>query len=148
VSAGITAWCDSTHWYDISLGTNSSGEQTLLWKETQTAIENHGVNKAVWVEITEEIATVVLVIVGAVFTALTEGAGAIVVVLIAGLITGVAGNAANIEALIAKNDAPSMDMLVLNSTDPIKWSDSQDFKLDYASLDESLQLGGDANFTG
>lgn len=148
VSAGITAWCDSTHWYDISLGTNSSGEQTLIWKETQTAIENHGVNKAVWVEITEEIATVVLVIVGVVFTALTDGAGAIVVALIAGLITGVAGNAANIEALIAKNDAPSMDMLVLNSTDPIKWSDSQDFKLDYASLNESLQLGGDANFTG
>ena len=148
VSPGVTAWCESTHWYQITLGTNSSGEQTLVWKESQTAIENHGVNKAAWVEITEEIATVVLVIVAAVFTAATDGAGAIVVALIGGLITGAAANAANIEALVAKNDAPSMDLLVLNSTDPIKWSDSKDFDLNYASLNESLQLGGDASFSG
>ena len=70
------------------------------------------------------------------------------VALIGGLITGAAANAANIEALVAKNDAPSMDLLVLNSTDPIKWSDSKDFNLNYASLNESLQLGGDASFNG
>jgi hypothetical protein len=54
-----------------------------------------------------------------------------------------------VPALIEKlnqDDSPSIDLLLVNAVDPITWTGSDVFRLDYASLNASLQLGGDPSF--
>jgi hypothetical protein len=66
--------------------------------------------------------------------------------MVATLLIGLAQRAPDIVAAIGQSDAPSIDLLVLNTTDPVKWSDSKDFKLSWTGLNDSLQMGGDPGF--
>ena len=67
---------------------------------------------------------------------------------IPGLLIGLAQKAPDIIGAIGKMEAPSIDLLVLNTTDPVKWADSKDFRLTSVGLNDSLQMGGDPCFAG
>lgn len=145
IVAGITATATATHWYTLSLGTSNNG-QALLFNEAQPPDIVHDIHQSEGSQITQIIITIVAAIVLVILTILTDGAALIVGGLIVGLVMG--ANMA-VPAIIEKvnhDDSPSVDLLLVNAVDPIKWTASTTFKLDYASLNVSMQLGGNPLF--
>lgn len=145
VSPGITAWCKSTHWYEIGIGKCKSG-QTLVYKQHQDPVVEHGHMEAEGIKILEDILIVIGIIVLIILSILTDGAAFIVASLIAGIVIGMAAATPRIIELVNTDDAPSVDLLAFNISNPINWSNSQAFTLDYADLSLSLRLGGNPGF--
>jgi hypothetical protein len=145
VAAGITATCQSTHWYTVTLGTSGKG-QTLTFKESQPPSIVHAIHQSPGSILTQIIIALVAALALIILTVLTDGAALVVGGLIIGLILGADQI---VPALIEKvngDDSPSIDLLLVNSVDPITWTGSSVFKLGYGSLNVSLQLGGDPVF--
>lgn len=145
VATGITATCQSTHWYVITLGTSSNG-QTLSFTESQPASIVHSIFQSPGSILTQLIITIVGLVALALLAVLTGGAALIVGGLVIGLILGATQM---VPALIEKlngDDSPSIDLLLVNAVDPITWTASDKFALNYAELNVSLQLGGDPKF--
>ncbi len=146
VSSGIYSISKATHWYNIKLGTKSNGKQTLKYSESQKAKITHETEKSVGVEIGEIIAGILTAIVVVIAGILTDGAAFVAAAAVIGLLGGMAAATPSIIAAANKDDSPDIDMLVINTTDPITWPDSKDFLLEYAGLNVSLQLGGNPQF--
>jgi hypothetical protein len=146
VSPGITAWSQSTHWYRIGLGKNKDGQQTLVYQQEQKPAVNRGTQSAPGVKITEIIIGIIGALVIIILGVLTDGAAFIAAAALAGLLFGLAAAAPEIVKLVQDNAAPSVDMLAFNVSAPITWPGGKDFKLNFASLNGSLQLGGDLGF--
>ena len=75
-----------------------------------------------------------------------EGAAFVASGLIVGLALGANQITPAVIEQVNQNDSPSIDLLLVNSVNPIQWTGSNKFTLDYASLNVSLQLGGNPNF--
>jgi hypothetical protein len=142
---GITATCTATHWYNLSLGTSSNG-QTLVFQQEQDPSIVHNIQQSESGGNTELIISIVAGIALLILTILTEGAAFVA----SGLMVGLALGANQITPAVIEqnnqNDSPSIDLLLVNSVNPIQWSGSNKFTLDYVSLNVSLQLGGNPNF--
>ncbi len=72
----------------------------------------------------------------------TGGAAIGAAALIVGLVVGIMFLTVTLIEDAGKDDAPSINSLVLDSTAAITWPDSKDFQLGNADLNDSLQLGG------
>ena len=81
-----------------------------------------------------------------VLTVLTDGAALIIGGLVIGLLLGADQILPPLIEKVNGDDSPSLDLLRVNAIDPIKWPNSQAFKLDYGMLNVSLQLGGNPGF--
>jgi hypothetical protein len=145
VAPGITATCQSTHWYTITLGTSSNG-QTLSFTESQAPSIVHNIDQQPGSILTEIIIGIVAAIALVILAVLTDGAALIVGGLVIGLIMGATAITPPLIEKLNQNDSPSIDLLLVNAVDPITWTASSTFTLDYASLNASLQLGGDPLF--
>jgi len=145
VAPGITATCQSTHWYTVTLGTSKNG-QTLTFAEAQKASIEHQIHQSEGSIITQLIIALVATIVGIILVIVTEGAALVVGGLIVGLILGADKIVPAVIEQINKDDSPSIDLLLVNAVDPITWTASSKFTLKYASLNVSLQLGGNPGF--
>lgn len=145
VASGITAQCTATNWYKIELGTSSNG-QTLKFVESQPADIQHTIHRSEGSIITQLIIEIVAAVALAILTVVTDGAALIVGGLIIGLILGADMIVPDIIEAVNTDASPAIDLLMINAVDPIKWTDSSDFKLNYASLNVSMQLGGDPLF--
>ncbi|MEO0731415.1 MAG: TULIP family P47-like protein [Bacteroidota bacterium] len=146
VAAGITAQCTATNWYEIQLGTSSKG-QTLKFVKSQPGDVVHHIHQSEGSILTKLIIELVGAIALLILAVVTDGAALVVGGLIIGLIMG--ADAIVPEAIKAVNtdDSPAIDLLLINAVNPIKWTASKDFKLNYASLNVSMQLGGNPLFT-
>ncbi|WP_323117740.1 TULIP family P47-like protein [Burkholderia alba] len=143
---GIIATCQSDHWYKITLG-NASAGQTILFQEAQKPSIVHEIHQTQGSHIAQIVIDVIAAIALIILTILTSGMALILGGLVIGLIVG-----ANhiVPALIEKankDDSPAIDLLIANAVSPIRWNSSKAFKLDYAGLNMSLQLGGNPTFT-
>ncbi|MGJ3262186.1 MAG: TULIP family P47-like protein [Salinarimonas sp.] len=147
VDAGVKAWCRSTNRYTIVKGTNKSGQTTLAYQRIGDPEETHGNIIAEWVKITDAILAIVLAIALAVLAVVTGGAAVPVIVVIGALLVGLVGFSAEIEGMIANDDAPAIDLLQDNVYAPMVWTDSQDFTVSAVDLDGSLRLAGALGFT-
>ncbi|MPQ49270.1 TULIP family P47-like protein [Marinifilum sp. N1E240] len=145
VIPGITAQCTATNWYKIELGTSKNG-QTLKFIEAQPADIQHTIHRSEGSIITEVVIAIVAAIALLILTIATDGAALIVGGIIIGLILGADTIVPEIIEAVNTDDSPAIDLLIINAVSPIKWTDSSDFKLDYASLNVSMQLGGDPLF--
>lgn len=145
IVAGITAQCTTTNWYKIQLGTSSKG-QTLQFVEAQPADIQHVIHQSEGSIITQIIIAIVATIALIILTIATAGAALIVGGLIIGLILGADMIVPDVIEAVNTDTSPSIDLLLINAVAPIKWTASSDFTLDYASLNVSLQLGGDPRF--
>ncbi len=139
LSPGITAYCSAVHWYFISL--DSSG-QTLQFVQAKPATQTNGVVESqalqdaeFWTELAIGFAVILV-------TVLSGGTGALVAATVLGL-AGVAMTAIikGIESA-GESDAPPIDMLAYNATNPIQWTGNQVFKLSSITLNGCLQFGG------
>lgn len=146
VQPGVTAWCRSTNRYTIVKGTNKKGETTLAYQRIGDPQETHGNIVAEWVKITDAILAVVLAIALAVLAVVTGGAAVPVIVVIGALLVGLVGFSAEIEGMIANDDAPAIDLLQENVYAPMVWTDSRDFTVSAVDLDGSLRLAGALGF--
>ncbi|HWQ72506.1 MAG TPA: TULIP family P47-like protein [Desulfitobacteriaceae bacterium] len=141
VSPGITAACQATNWYTIELG-NSKNGQTLAFKEAQKGDVQHSIHHSVGLIITEIVISIAAAIALIILTVATEGAVLIVGGLVIGLIMGAVILTPDIIDLLNTDDSPAIDLLTVNAVDPIKWTGSSDFNLNYACQNVSMQLGG------
>jgi Clostridium P-47 protein len=145
VAPGITATCQATHWYTVTLGTSAKG-QTLSFTEAQPPSIVHNIYQQPGSVLTQIIISLVALVALAILTILTDGAALIVGGLVIGLILGATQITPALIEKLDSDDSPSIDLLLANAVAPIVWTASSDFRLDYASLNCSLQLGGDPVF--
>ncbi|GAB4188993.1 MAG: hypothetical protein Tsb002_15680 [Wenzhouxiangellaceae bacterium] len=142
---GITAECEATHWYVLELGQSKNG-QTIKFRQFQPPVIKHTINQSKGSQITQLIIAIVASVALLILAVLTDGTALIVGGLVIGLLLGADKI---VPALIEKaneDDSPALDLLRINAVDPIRWPNSGQFSLDYASLNMSLQLGGNPNF--
>lgn len=144
VFPGITAWCQSTKTYTISLGTSKNG-QTILYNEVGTGVEEHGTYKSAGVEIAEWMIAIIAAIALIILGILTDGAAFVIGALVIGALSGLAAATPDIVSLVNTDDSPSIDLLSFNISHPIQWSDRKDYTLASAGLNGPLQLGGTLN---
>jgi hypothetical protein len=145
VAAGITAWCTTVHQYTVTLAGSSNG-QTLAFTSVGQPSIIHGITQSPGSQLTQLIIDIVAGVALLLLVILTDGAALVIGGLVLGLIIGADQL---VPALIKKlntDDSPAIDLMLVNAVDPIKWTASRDFKLQYASLNASLQLGGDPLF--
>jgi hypothetical protein len=145
VAAGITATCQSTHWYEVTLGTAADG-QTLTFAQSQAPSIVHAIHQSEGSVVTELIISIVAAIALLILIVLTDGAALVVGGLVIGLVLGADQMVPALIEKLNQDDSPSIDLLLVNAVDPITWTGSGAFRLDYASLNASLQLGGDPSF--
>jgi Clostridium P-47 protein len=142
---GITAICQSTHWFTVKLGSSSKG-QTLNFAQYQEPSIVHSINQSEGSHITQLIIAIVAAVVLLLLVILTDGAALVVGGLVIGLLLGADQIVPALIEDVNKDDSPSIDLLLANAVSPIVWTASGVFKLTYASLNNSLQLGGDPQF--
>jgi hypothetical protein len=153
ISPGIRAWVDGTSYQEIIVVTKPDGSQTLDFRQTREPLQNHWIDKDIGIIITEIIIGIVGAVAGIVAGAVIKGAVKIIIALV--IIAIVAGLAAATPALIAAVAGggaaaalPPIDLLILNSTAPIRWPGASKFTLTSAGLNGSFQLGGNPGFQG
>ncbi len=135
------ARCSGTHWYNIYLDRSANG-QTLKYKQAQPPVADHSIEETKTGQVIEEVLEAVEVAALAVAAVLTDGAALAVAGLVIGLLQGTTMVADSAIKMANKDESPSIDMMVFNSTTPITWPDRSGFSLNSAGLNESLQLGG------
>ncbi|MCO6010407.1 TULIP family P47-like protein [Actinoallomurus purpureus] len=142
---GITATCQATNWYTITLGTSSNG-QTLSFTATQQPDIVHSIHQSPGSILTQFIIMLVGTLALGILAVLTDGAALVVGGLVIGLILGASQITPALIEKLNGDDSPAIDLLLANAVDPIVWTASSGFSLDYAGLNVSLQLGGDPLF--
>lgn len=137
---GIVSFCETTHRYQIVKQQKSNGKPTLNYITVGDPVINH------WNSHTDPTAEVLFSLIAAliisVLAAITGAANTFVGALLVGLLIGVVVSIPQIIALIGTDDAPEMDLLVLNATSPIVWAGQDKFNLQSATLNGCLQMGG------
>lgn len=143
IGEGVTSHCESTHRYHIKVQNKPNGNPTLVYVEEggNYPLVNH------WTTSDGNIiSTIIITLIGVILTAVlsvfTAGAAFIAGALVIGLLTGLAIEAPTIVSVIGKDDAPDLDLLILNFTDPVIWPGQDRFVLGSAALNGCLQLGG------
>ncbi len=142
---GITAQCSATNWYRIELSNSKKG-QTLKFFESQVADIQHTIHQSEGSIITQIIIAIVAAVALVILTVVTDGAALVAGGLIIGLILGADMIVPEVIKAVNTDDSPAIDLLLINAIKPIKWTDSADFKLNFAALNVSMQLGGDPLF--
>ncbi|NDJ57513.1 TULIP family P47-like protein [Enterobacteriaceae bacterium 4M9] len=145
ITFGITSETTATNWYTLDLGTSNNG-QTITFIQTQPTDEQYSVHQDPGVIITEIILSIIIGLVSIICAPLTEGASLVLGGLVIGLLLGASQIATATIESVNKDTSPAVDLLMINAVDPIKWTGSSVFTLNYVHPNISLQLGGDPLF--
>jgi hypothetical protein len=142
ITPGIYAHTASDHTYELSLYNKPDGTQSIKYNEVGTPVVNQWTSQDEGVVVGEIIAGIIAAIIVGILIVLTDGLILIAVIIIGGLLVGLISNISNIIKLVGTSDAPDISMLIFNCTDPIKWTGTDHFNLNYVALNGPLQLGG------
>ena len=150
IALGTYSEVTVTSYQRLKAATKPDGSQTLVYERTRPPIQDHTTKSTADGEALKIILEVAAAVIAVVLTVLTDGAFLIVALIILSLLVGLLEA---LPALIANavgnqvSDAsPSLALLVSNSTDPIRWPGGSDYTLTSASMNDSLQLGGNPGF--
>jgi|GEM_PF-1503526 len=141
VSPGVYSECSARSRFTLGLMELPDGNRTLHYELVDEAT-HHSTRHSTAVEIVKWILIVVGVIVGVVAAILTGGAAGILAAALVALVFGVLQYLPDMIAAINKNNAPPIDLLATNATDPIRWRSSTGFRLSDVQLNDSLLLTG------
>lgn len=142
IALGIEAHVESIHRYNISIKTKPDGQQTLTFNEMAPPVVNHWTTQPIGIVIAAIIIAIIAAIAIVILAIFTDGAALIIGALLIGLLSGAAIATPEVVGLVGKDDAPDLDLLISNSTDPINWTGQGKFNLNQASINGCLQLGG------
>lgn len=143
VSPGIWSLCTHTAKQEIALGVVSSTDsQTLTFNTIGKPTTVNSTETSPGIAILKEILAIIAAIVVLLVTVFTDGLGLLALAGIAALTAGVAATPEVIAAL-GEDYAPSLDLLALNISDPITWTGSSAYTLNFAGINGGLQLGSD-----
>jgi hypothetical protein len=152
VSPGIKAYCQTQDFLGLQLVNRSDGEQTLSFYDVRNAIQNKWTTEDQGIQITEEVLGFVAIVAAVVLTVVTGGTAIAAAALVIGVVAGITAGTMMITTAaleMAKGGkAPAITSMILDTTAPIVWADSTDFKLTSAGLNDSLQLAGTWTFKG
>lgn len=146
VGMGITAWCRSTHYYNITLGKNNDGNQTLIFQKAKEPDSSHGTFASNDTVIEKWAIAIAGVLATVIVGVCTDGATFAVTAILIGSLTGLAVLEPSIIENYNNDTSPDIDLLVYNATNPIQWNSSGVFNLNYAGIAGPLQLGGTPDF--
>ncbi len=142
-SVAIWSWCHTNSKFEIELCTLSNGNKSLNFNQVGTPVKDHWTTQSEGMAILKDILEAVAVLVTIVLGVLTDGAGFIIGAMIIGILTSLVTTALpQLIATLGTDDAPTVDLLVLNATDPIQWPSGTHFNINKAALNGCLQLGG------
>ncbi|MGE0143691.1 MAG: TULIP family P47-like protein [Planctomycetota bacterium] len=151
IALGTYSEVTVTSFQRLKVADKPDGTQTLIYEETRPAIKDHVTKTTASGEAAKILLEIAAAIIAIVLTIVTDGGfliiALIIVSLLVGLLEALPTVIANAVGNQVSNDSPSIALLVLNSTDPIRWPGGSDFRLTWAGLNESLQLGGDPGFS-
>lgn len=145
LSSEVDAYCQSRNFLGIQLVNKLDHGQTLNYYNIRPAEENHWTDNKL--ANTEWWLNIFAIVAGAILTIVSLGSAVGIAALIVILVAGGMTLATTIIQDVGKNNAPAIDALVLDSTAAIEWSDPKDFLITSASLNDSLQLGGNPHFS-
>ncbi|TFZ34284.1 hypothetical protein EWW49_26020 [Pseudomonas syringae] len=147
VSPGIEAYCQTQNFLGVKLVDRPDGEQTLTFFEARPSIQNKWNTTSEGITIAEEVLGVIALVAMVVLAVVSGGTAIAAAALVIGMVSGVAGGAMLITTAVLEmvkgGEAPAITDMVLDTTAPIVWADTADFKLSAARLNDSLQLVGD-----
>ncbi|HOA93467.1 MAG TPA: TULIP family P47-like protein [Quisquiliibacterium sp.] len=148
VSPGIHAFTHVVSSYGLTLHKTADGKETIFYVDKSSIPPEHWTEESEGVKITKILEGIAAALIVIAITVATDGAGFVAAAIVVGILAGVASKVPDIIAAANTDDAPSIDLLLFNSIDPLQWSDQQDFDLVSASLNYSVQLGGTPKFAG
>lgn len=137
----VWSFCNTVSTFTVQLYDLKSGKQSLKFVPSGTPVTKHWHEASEGMEIAEIVLTVIGVIVTIVIGVLTDGAGFVIAGMLITLLVGLANEIPTLVGIIGNDDAPSIDELAFNATNPFSWPDFT-FELTSAGLNDSLQLGG------
>jgi len=147
VSPGIHAYTHSVSSYDLTLHQLDSGKQSIYYVEQNHTDPEHWTEESEGVEISKILEGVAAALIVVAIGVATEGAGLAAAAIVMGILAGVGSKVPDIIAAANTDAAPSIDLLVFNSVDPLQWTDQADFPLTSVALNYSVQMGGTPTFT-
>nr|CAG8563827.1 9091_t:CDS:1 [Entrophospora candida] len=155
ISPGIDAYAETTGYYRIKLVTAEDGTQKMTYEVAKDPVTHTWHEVAVWVEVVEGIADVILAVVTIGLTSAVSAIERVVVRIIVSAVVG--GLAAAVAAVLEKipewianeipNELPPLDGLITNAFKSTNWTDSGDFELTAIGFNGSFQMSGDPHFS-
>ncbi|EME7220774.1 TULIP family P47-like protein [Enterococcus faecium] len=140
--SNASATCETTNFYKIKLSEKRDGKQTLEYVEAREPITVHHEYEGDMPTIIDWIIGIGVALVGIIVGIATGTIGYVVAVVVAFLLAGGLALAYGIAHNINSVDAPSIGMLLDNTTSQVIWNAADVFKIEQAGLVGSLQLGG------
>lgn len=147
VSPGIHAFTHVVSTYGLTLHTAADGTETIYYVDQGSIPPEHWTTESEGVKIAKVFEGIIAALLIVAIGVATDGAGFVAAALVVGILAGVGSKVPDIIAAANTDDAPSIDLLVFNSVDPLQWRDQEDFNLVNVSLNYSVQLGGTPSFT-
>jgi Clostridium P-47 protein len=144
LAEGIVAHCHHRAGYAIHAVRKADGTTTLDYALDPNVTEEveHTVTQDPGYAIADEILSVVAMIVVIAIGIATDGVGLAIAGVVAALIMGAVQIIPELIATIGTDDAPAIDLMVVDATAPIVWPGSSGFQLTSADLSGCLRLGG------
>lgn len=142
VSPGVTAHTTTSSEYQITLAKNKKGKPTLHLKEITQGQPTTWTTKSKGLTIAGYIALAISALVGILIAVCTLGTATLVGLLIIGIAAGLVMVGTTAAQAFGRDASPSLDKLICFISDPISWSDSKDFVLKAAGLNDALQFSG------
>jgi hypothetical protein len=144
LAEGIFAHCHHRAGYAINVVKKPDGTQTLNYALDPNTPEEteHTVSQDPGYTIANEILSAVAMIAVIAIGIATDGVGFAIAGVVAALILGAVQIIPELIATIGTDDAPAIDLMVVDATAPITWPGSSGFQLTTADLSGCLRLGG------
>lgn len=153
-SPGIDIYMYYTGYSSVELVTKSDNTKALNYRTARDPVVDHNVEVAAWVTWTEVAASVLAALATLGFGAWAKKAIEritlrVVAIVIALLVSELIANIAAIVQAVAqgnKDALPSVDLVMTNATNAVRWPGSTGWTPTSATLNGSLQFGGDPHF--
>ena len=149
ISPGINALCRVENFLGVRL-VNVGGKQTLAFYDIKPQALTRWTEHDPKLDLAAEILGLIALFALAVAAFATAGTALAVGALVIGLLAGAAAAGIlltkSVIELIGTAKAPTIDALLMNSTNPISWTGAESFRLASAQLNDSMQLGGVLSF--
>lgn len=151
ISAGIDAYYEETCYLSLQLVTKEDGTSTLGYVEAAPPNQNHWVDIANWIVITQVLIALLGAVISTIVGVLATTTARIVAACVIAVVMGAAAITASLVATIVgggvADHLPSVEGLVIDMTNPVSWPDGTTFTPTLAQLNGTFQFGGNAFIT-